>query len=154
VPDGFTPDLTSDVYLRDRVKGTTTRITAGPGGVPADWNSAQPTISGDGRWIAYSSGAHNLGDVDITPVASMDYPTGYSYEPTRIFGYDVYLYDRVTGTHHIVSRDTSGIQGLDVSMQPSLSRDGGVLTYTSRATNLVPDDTNGLWDVFVYQRNM
>lgn len=148
----FPQDPTVDVYLRDRETRKTIRVTSGPGGQPGDWASVQPTISADGRWIAFTSGDTNLGDVDLTPWASGVWPDTHTYNKDQAWGYDVYLYDRLTGTHRIVSRATDGTQANDMSMQPSLSADGRVIAYSSRATNLVPGDTNDMWDVFVTER--
>jgi Tol biopolymer transport system component len=151
----FFQDLSFDVYVRDMVARQTTRVSAGPGGIPGNWHSVQPAISADGRWIAFSSGAADLGDADATPLASLNRPDMDHYNKGGafdVYGYDLYLYDRVNATNRLISRATDGTQGNDISLQPSVSADGSVVAYVSRATNLVPGDTNDLLDVFVYER--
>jgi Tol biopolymer transport system component len=157
-------DKTMDVYRYDRVAHHVTLVSAGPGGIPGDARSWEPSISADGRWIAYTSAANNLGDVDLLSVPldsqpiepSNDNPSAgydvYLYNAVTAVGYDVYLYDAVTGTNRLISRSTDGIQGDRYSFQPFVNANGTVVSYTSRADNLVNDDTNGLLDVFVYQR--
>ena len=54
-----TSDLRMDVFVRDRVSGTTERVSVGPSGVPGDGNSRIPVISDDGRYVAFASRATN-----------------------------------------------------------------------------------------------
>ncbi len=60
---------------------------------------------------------------------------------------DVFVYDRVADTTERVSVDLDGDQG--GSYIPSISADGHYVAFVSEASNLVPDDTNGTYDVFV-----
>lgn len=115
----------TDVLLRDRSAGTTTRITAG-------WTSDSqfPVITPDGRYIAFQS-------TDETTV-----PSGP--------GSDVFLHDRQTGLTTLVSRSTAGVLGNALSVRPAISADGLTVAFQSAATNLVPGDTNGVSDVFVH----
>jgi uncharacterized repeat protein (TIGR01451 family) len=59
-----------------------------------------------------------------------------------------------SGQTQLVSRtyDGSFAQGSTGSHSPSMSQDGRFIVYTSDVSNLVPDDTNGLADVFLYDR--
>src|SRR5207253_4838913 len=93
-----------------------------------------PAISADGRFVAFQSGATDLVPGDTNGA------------------YDVFVYDRQTGVTERVSVDSAGNQGNDFSGSPVLSADGRLVTFESRATNLVPGDTNGQWDVFVHDR--
>lgn len=145
-------DATQDVYRYDRLAHHVTLVSAGPGGVPGNDMSFDPAISGDGRWVAYTSGASNLGSVDATPVAFSWWWPWDPMDDATVVGYDVYLYDTVTGTNRLISVSTLGVQGDRYSHQPFVNYDATVVSYTSRADNLVDGDTNGLLDVFVYER--
>ncbi len=91
-------------------------------------------FSGDGRWLVYTTSAHNAAaDANTVP--------------------DVYLYDFQTGTNFLVSQAfNSSSAGNDGSDSPDISADGRFVVYRSAATNLVAGDSNGLPDVFVNDR--
>ncbi len=111
-------------------RGGVQRISVGPGGVEADADCHDATVSGDGQVIAFSSAASNL--VGGSP--------GSGYE-------NVFRHDRATGVNTLVSQDSPGVaaQGL----KPSISEDGNRIAFWSyRLETLV--DTRGLWDIFVY----
>ncbi|MEN4030122.1 MAG: hypothetical protein PQ975_05955, partial [Methanobacterium sp.] len=93
--------------------------------------SYEPSISIDGRYIAFSSYASNLVAGDIN---------GHK---------DVFVRDRLLNTTTLVSVSSTGEQGNGDSSQPSISADGRYVAFTSYATNLVTGDTNGVSDVFV-----
>ena len=133
-PVALTPDDTdqeNDVYIRDRMAGTTTCITCGTTHV---FGSFGATISEDGRYVAFKSWETLiLADTDNQP--------------------DVYVYDRQTMTFELIAdAHTTPTAGAGATEQPALSGDGRYVTFVSDAT-LVPDDTNGLTDVFVYDRS-
>ncbi|MBX3622619.1 MAG: PD40 domain-containing protein [Rhizobacter sp.] len=107
------------------------RISVGAGGVQANSESFEPTVSGDGRVIAFSSGASNL-------------TAGVSGTSTI----NVYRRDVVAGTNTLITASTGGV-GVG-GARPVLSEDGNRLAFYSYASNIVAGDTNGLWDVFVY----
>ena len=123
-----------DVFLRNRQTGTTTRVSLSSAGVQADGDSSWPTISGDGSCIAFSSAAKNLVPND-TNVSD-----------------DVFVKNRLTGAVERVSVDSNGVEANGASYQPTLSSDGRYVAFWSFADNLVPNDTNGSWDVFVHDR--
>ena len=120
-----------DVFVHDRDTGTTSRVSVDSLGVQANQDCDQPVISGDGRFVAFHSSATNLVAGDSNGVA------------------DVFLHDRNTGATTRVSVDSSGLQASAESRQPSLSADGGRIVFDSAASNLVPGDTNGAYDVFL-----
>lgn len=107
----------------DRASDSITRITNG------DEQSLFSTISADGRYIGFASRATNLVPND----------TGNGKN-------DVFLWDRTTGTTSRV------IKGNDHSGGPRISADGGHLTFSSLASNLVPGDTDNSADVYVWDR--
>ncbi|HET6954653.1 MAG TPA: hypothetical protein VFI47_30090 [Acidimicrobiales bacterium] len=113
-----------DVFLWDATSGTTTRITDGNGD---SWGAS---ISGDGRQIAFESAASNLvpGDSNDTN----DKP-------------DIFVWEADTGT------TTRITDSANASYFPAISADGGHITFYAFASNEVPDDTNGWWDVFVWE---
>lgn len=122
----------SDIFLYDRQMKTTTRISEPPGGGNANGNSHQVQISRDGRFIAFSSAASNLVPGDTNNAN------------------DIFLYTVQTGQIERVNLSNTGAQANAVSRDPSVCDDGRYVSYTSEATNLVPGDTNGERDVFLY----
>src|SRR5690606_33451585 len=87
-----------------------------------------------GRYVAFTSGASNLVGGDTNGVS------------------DVFVHDRRTGRTTLVSRSTAGVQGNNFSTGAAISADGRYVAFGSFASNLVPGDTNGTWDVFVHDR--
>ncbi|MEA2234971.1 MAG: hypothetical protein QOD83_4787, partial [Solirubrobacteraceae bacterium] len=123
-----------DVFVRDRGTGRTERVSVSTGGEQARRSvlgSDQPAISGDGRYVAFTSAASNLvsGDTNGEP--------------------DVFVRDRVTGVTVRVSIAGGGAQAHRFSALPAISADGHVVAFVSAAANLVRGDTNHALDVFV-----
>ena len=56
----------------------------------------------------------------------------------------------VSGVTTVVSVSSAGVQGLGANARPTISGDGNLVAFQSDASNLVPDDNNGAWDVFVH----
>jgi Tol biopolymer transport system component len=123
-----------DVFVHDRQTRITTRVSVNSVGVEADGGSFGPAISGDGRFVAFSSEASNLVDGDMTGVRH------------------VFVHDRNTGTTTRVSVDSFGVEGNGFSFTPSISADGRFVAFSSFATNLVEGERNDLRDVFVHDR--
>lgn len=123
-----------DMFLRDRTLGTTVLISNGPLGVQGNGPSTRPSISDDGRYIAYRSGATNL-------TSAMDLNGAID---------DVFVYDSVTGINTMVSVDSSGVQSNNASDRPAISGDGSLVVFWSDATNLVLTDLNFSRDVFLH----
>jgi uncharacterized repeat protein (TIGR01451 family) len=121
----------SDVFVRDTVSGTTTLVSVGAGGVPANGASDQPSISGDGRYVAFRSAASNLVASDTN---------GH---------YDVFVRDLVAGTTSLVSQSTGGTQGDNDSAQPFVSATGRYIVFQSLADNLISADQLGKQDIFL-----
>lgn len=125
------------VYLRDRVAGTTELVSAGPEGV-ADTSATGASLSADGRYVAFASSATNL-------VASAA-DNGFT---------DVFVKDRATGTVEHVSVASDGTPGDLFSTRPAISADGRFVAFQSFATNLDPDvpaDANLSHDIYVHER--
>lgn len=121
------------LYIRDWRTGDIERITYGIESPDAFPNGAigQMTIDATGRYIAFVSEASNLVPNDTNGVM------------------DVFLYDTVTKTIKRVSQPANGNANGE-SARPQLSRNGEIVTFHSDASNLVPNDTNGVKDIFVY----
>ena len=122
-----------DVFVRDLKAGTTTRISVSTEGKQATGESVRASISANGRYVAFQSEA---------PLQSDD-----SNKKT-----DVYLHDLETKETTRVSIGPGGVEGNAGSFSPSLSADGGLLSYWSNASNFVSGDSNKVGDVFVFDR--
>ncbi|MET0448300.1 MAG: hypothetical protein ABW004_07830 [Aeromicrobium sp.] len=131
---------TSDVFLSTAVEGSSpfsgdaVLVSVGIGGTPANGTSSEPTVSADGRYVAFTSSATDLVADPITP--------GRRH---------IYIRDVVEGTTVRV-QGTLGEPDGD-SYDPDFSADGRTLVFTSEATNLVAGDVNGFSDVFVLDRD-
>jgi Tol biopolymer transport system component len=122
-----------DVFVRDLGAGTTTRVSVTSDGKQGTGESVRPSISPDGRFVAFQSDAALQAD-DTNKKT------------------DVYVHDMGTGETTRISVGPGGIEGNAGSFSPSLSGDGHLVAYWSNASDLVPDDTNRTGDVFVFDR--
>jgi Tol biopolymer transport system component len=123
-----------DIFVRDRVAGTTTRVSVSSTGAQATGSSTAPKISADGTVVAFQSTAFDLVANDNNGAA------------------DAFVRDLTASTTTRVSVRTAGGEADAGSGGPVLSGDGHFVAFTSSATNLVSDDTNGAVDVFVHDR--
>ncbi|HEV2756770.1 MAG TPA: PKD domain-containing protein [Actinomycetota bacterium] len=117
-----------DIFLRDRSTGQTSLVSVTSGGGQSDNISDLPTITSDGRYIAFRS-------LSTTFIAG-----GSS-------GSHIFVKDRVTGALTRASISTSGAAGNAASHRPITSSDGKLVAFETDATNLVPNDVNGHKDV-------
>src|SRR5436190_1064825 len=124
----------TDVFVRDRLTGTTERVSVASGGTQSNAASLGSALSADGRLVAFQSDATNLVVGDTNGAT------------------DVFVRDRQTGMTARVSVASDGTQANNVSTYPALSADGRFVAFQSAATNLVAGDTNGATDVFVRDR--
>lgn len=123
----------SDIFVRDTVANTTTRVSLAWDGSQPNASSYTPSISDDGRYVAFASDADNLvpGDTNLSP--------------------DIFVRDLQTGEILLASLARNGlfiVQANGPSYNPVISSDGSVVVYESFATNLVSGDNNGNLDVF------
>ncbi len=119
----------SDVFVHDRITGSTTRLSVGTGGAEADGGSGVPTIAGDGRIVAFQSNATNL-------VAGDDNGT-----------VDVFVADRASGSVELVSVAAGGGAGNGASFDPVISGDGRHVAFSTIADDLVAGDDDGNYDI-------
>jgi uncharacterized repeat protein (TIGR01451 family) len=136
--DSLTPEDTRpfslDIYLRDRQTGTTELISVNSDEVPGDGRSETPSVSADGRFVGFQSDSTNL------------VPEQPDFFPDE----DIFVRDRQTGTTVRVSESSAGEEGNARSLNPAISADGLVTAFSSDASNLVPNDTNLVTDIFVH----
>lgn len=126
----------TDVFAFDRSTGTTTRVSVASDGTEADGDSAFPSLSADGRYVAFISEATNL-------------------DGTIESNQNVFLHDRQLATTRLITADLNGAGGSNsrnrFTFNTSVSADGTKVAFVTSATNLVPSDTNGdVPDAFVY----
>jgi tricorn protease-like protein len=131
--DGDTNGYT-DAFVHDRQSGETSRVSVASDGSQANNYSNWPSISADGRYVAFSSAANNLVAGDTNEI------------------FDVFVHDRQSGETSRISISSGGTQANDISFMASISADGRFVAFGSYASNLVADDTNGASDVFVHDR--
>jgi len=120
-----------DIFLRDTHTGITTRVSVDSSGVQGNGNSSNPSISADGRYVAFESHASNLVSADWNGAQ------------------DIFLRDTHTGTTTRLSVDSNGTQANADSRFASISADGRYVAFSSIASNLVSADTNGSSDIFL-----
>ncbi|MBF0123936.1 MAG: peptidylprolyl isomerase [Magnetococcales bacterium] len=127
---------TADVFVYDNSSHRTSRVSVGIGGVQGNGNSSLPSISADGRWVAFGSYASNLVSGDSNGMR------------------DVFVYDTTLRQTSRVSVANGGGQSNGHSWQLSISSDGHFVAFDSDASNLVSGDSNGNRDVFVYDTTL
>ena len=109
----------SDIFVHDRLTGVTERVSVASDGTEGNGDSDRPSVSGDGRFVAFGSDASNLGP-------------------------GIVVHDRLTGVTERVSVASDGTQANElIGGAPVLSADGRFVAFESFASNLVSGDTNG-----------
>ena len=128
-----------DVFVYDRVSDRMRLVSRSTGGAQGDRGSFEPTISADGRYVAFTSYASNLS-------SHGDGRTAH-----------VYVRDLRTGTTKIVSTGMQGSTSAPTAREgdsgsPSISADGSRIAFLSNAADVVPGDNNRAVDAFVYEQ--
>ncbi len=120
-----------DIFVRDMVAGTTVRASVDTGGGDPNNVSYGPSVSADGRYVAFYSYASDLvqGDGNGAP--------------------DIFVRDLVAGTTVQASVDTGGGDPHGSSYEPAISADGLYVAFFSWASDLIQRDRNRLPDIFV-----
>src|SRR4051794_36626829 len=120
-------DAVSDVFVRDLQAGTLVLASRGSGiaGAKGDGSSGVPSISSDGRFVAFASNATNLVTEDADGTS------------------DIVVRDLQTNTTTLVSRASgAGVKSNADSFTPAISANGRFVAFASNASNLSPDDTD------------
>jgi Tol biopolymer transport system component len=129
-------DSVEDVFVRDLMTNRTVLVSRAQGkhGAAGSGDSSDPSISADGRYVAFQSYASNLGPADNSTIP------------------DVFVRDLRSGRVFLASRGTGGGPAANApSANPALSADGRFVAFDSRASNLNPADTLHATSVFRYQ---
>ncbi|HVF12274.1 MAG TPA: hypothetical protein VNA87_04235, partial [Actinomycetota bacterium] len=120
-----------DVFLRDLISGDLRHVSVGMGDLSANGGSASPSLSWDGRYVAFGSSASNLIANDLN------------------LAIDVFVRDMELDLTRRASVSSQASESNGLSMFPSISLDGWQVAFQSDASNLVDGDTNALTDIFV-----
>lgn len=121
----------SDVFVKNLTTGELRRVSVTAAGGQADGDSGGPSLSPDGRYVAFWSLAGNLVPLDTNQMM------------------DVFVKDLATGEIRRASTTSFEQEANGASFDACLSADGRTVAFVSEATNLVAGDSNGSWDVFV-----
>ena len=124
----------NDLFIHDLQTNQTTRLSVSSDGQEGNSDSRAPSISADGRFVAFYTDATNLVPDDNNNRA------------------DVVVHDRQTGETTRASVSSDGQEGNESSLSPRISADGRFVAFWSDASNLVAADNNGQKDVFVHDR--
>ena len=120
----------TDIFRKDTQTGEVLRVNVSATGTQADSSSDSPSISADGRYVAFASNADNLiaGDANVSRQG-------------------IFVKDLATG--EVMLANWPGVSANAGSYQPALSGNGRFVAFESDATNLVDGDVNGARDIFV-----
>ncbi|MFA5973546.1 MAG: hypothetical protein WC780_14435 [Lentimicrobiaceae bacterium] len=124
-----------DVFVWHSATGKIQTISIGKNGIAADAESYEASVSGDGNLIAFTSAADNISDIE-----------------KGISNNNVFIHDMSLGTTIMISIDPKVKKGGGGS-KPSISYDGSRVAFYSNTEVLVPNDNNGLWDIFLWEKN-
>ncbi|MFW6062939.1 MAG: TolB family protein [Chloroflexota bacterium] len=132
--DAADSDGMYDIFVHDRRTSTTELVSRSQDGSVGNHESLRPSLSDDGRFVAFESWADNLAARDENRIS------------------DVFVVDRDTGEVELVSVASAGEQANDVNGSAVISADGHLVAFASRADNLAPNDDNKQYDVYVHDR--
>jgi hypothetical protein len=124
-----------DVFVWQASTGKIQTVSVGKNGAAADAESYEASVSGDGNLIAFTSAASNISGVE-----------------KGVSNNNVFIRDVSQGTTTMISIDPKAKKGGGGS-KPSISNDGSRVTFYSHSETLVTTDNNGLWDIFLWEKN-
>ncbi|MFK8112089.1 MAG: S8 family serine peptidase [Rubripirellula sp.] len=128
--NGFT-----DIFVYDRETRTNELISRNTLGIQADSASGSPSISADGKFVAFDSTATNLVAGDTNAVG------------------DIFLYNRELNSIERVTLVGANVEANGSSRTPSVNADGNFVAFSTAATNFAIDDANGFRDIYVSDRS-
>jgi len=124
-----------DIFIWHSVSDKIERVSMGNNNTDANAESYEPSVSGDGNLVAFTSTASNISATE----------KGTSNN-------NVFLRDMQLGTTIMISTDRASKKGGGGS-NASISYDGKRVAFYSHTSTLVSDDKNGLWDIFLWEQN-
>jgi Tol biopolymer transport system component len=124
----------NDIVLLDRQSSTREIASVNDQGAQTDSDCHTPSLSPDGRFVAFASSATNLDPLDTDTAR------------------DIYVRDRLLGTTRLASIDANGVKGTGYTRDPRISADGRYVTFLSIRTDWFPE--SGLIDVDVFRKDM
>lgn len=124
----------ADVFVYDRETGALDCISRSTNTTSLAGQSQNPSMSGDGRWVAFQSSVTNL-------VAS-----------DKNARDDIFVFDRQLHTTTLISLSTNKTALTGDSVNPRFSQDGRFIVFESASDQVCPSDTNQTWDVFLWDR--
>ena len=124
----------ANVYLKSIDTGEIWLVSSDASGIIGDSESKNPDVSADGRYVAFESASTNLVSGDINSLR------------------DVFVKDMETGAVELISVSTDGTQSNGSSSLPSISADGRYVVFMSHSDNLIAEDTNNEYDIFLRDR--
>jgi Tol biopolymer transport system component/DNA-binding CsgD family transcriptional regulator len=125
-----------DIFVHDRKTGKTELVNVSVTGTFSNAPARSPAISGDGRYVAFASGATDLVAEEIACCGQ------------------VFVRDRLLGRTELVSVSSSGVHGDGLSHSPAISADGRFVAFGSRATNLAEGDEGDWTDIYIHDREL
>ena len=124
----------TDVFVHDRVSGTTVRVSVDSAGLQVDQDSSVPSISANGRYVSFQSSASGLAADDTNG------------------NVDVFVHDMIDATTTRVNVSSDGSEGNFGGVEGAMSANGRFVVFASASSTLVSGDTNGGSDVFLRDR--
>lgn len=122
-----------DIFVWEKDSNQFFRMSDSPAGVQGNNLSFGGDVAADGS-VTFMSNANNLGPPDTNGAR------------------DIFYKDFSTGAVELISVDSNGVQHNGAVFDPQISADGTRIVYWSSATNLISNDTNGVADIFMYDR--
>jgi hypothetical protein len=124
-----------DVFVWSSVTGKIQTVSVGKNGTAADAESYEASVSGDGNLIAFTSAASNISAIE-----------------KGVSNNNVFIRDMSQGITTMISIDPKTKKGGGGS-KPFISYDGSRIAFYSHSETLVPNDKNGLWDIFLWEKD-
>jgi len=125
-----------DIFVWHSATGKIQSVSVGEKGMAANAESYEASVSGDGNLIAFTSAAGNISAVE-----------------KDVSNNNVFLRDMLLDTTIMISIDPKTKKGGGGS-KPSISYDGSRIAFYSHTETLVPNDNNGIWDIFLWEKNI
>ena len=132
----------ADIFVYDRTQKVVERVSVDSNGAEGNNDSSHPSISSDGRYVAFQSQASNL------------VPSDTNGQANSAQGQDIFVYDRQAHTMERVSLTDGGGEADQASENPSISGDGNFVAFDSPASNLVSGFVHGPVNVYITNRGL